>query len=107
MRRKQMKKYHLRVRTITKNSEGGDDVGYAAAVPIEATIWAAGGAVQAAQYGEKLTYIKNMEYSGKEALKEGDGICVYVAGDEDPDYKIISINRDVDPNVITLEKING
>lgn len=107
MRRKQMKQYNLRARTTKKNAEGGDDVSYAVAVPIEATIWAAGGAVQAAQYGERLTYIKNMEYSGKEELKEGDGICVYVAGDADPDYKIISINPDVDPKVITLEKING
>lgn len=107
MRRAQMKQYNLRSRTITKNAEGGDDVGYAPAVPIKATMWAAGGAVQATQYGERLTYIKNMEYSGTEELKEGDGICVYVAGDADPDYKITSINHDVDPKVITLEKING
>lgn len=107
MRRAQMKQYNLRVRATTKDAEGGDVVSYGPAVTIEATIWAAGGAVQAAQYGEKLTYIKNMEYSGTEEMKEGDGICVYVAGDADPDYKITSINHDVDPKMITLERING
>ena len=107
MRKSLMKKYHLRKRVPKKDKEGGSITEYAEAVEIKATIWPASGRVQAEMYGERLTYIKNMEYSGKEELKEGDGICVYVAGDADPDYKITSINHDVDPKVITLEKING
>lgn len=107
MRRKQMKMYNLRKREITKNSEGGDVTGWAEAIPIEATIWQAGGAVQAEQYGEHLAYIKNMEYHGTLDLRENDGICVYVDGTEPPDYIIKSINRDVDPKVITLEKSHG
>ena len=107
MRRKQMKTYQLRKRLVEKNSEGGDVVSWAVAVPIDATIWQAGGAVQAQLYGEHLAYIKNMEYHGTEDVQENDGICVYVEGAEPPDYIIKAINRDVDPKVITLEKRNG
>lgn len=107
MRRKQMKTYQLRKRLVSKNSEGGDVVSWAAAVPIDATIWQASGAVQAQLYGEHLAYIKNMEYHGTEDLQENDGICVYVEGTENPDYIIKSINKDVDPKVITLEKSHG
>jgi len=107
MRRKQMSQYQLRKRIVGKNSEGGDVITWAEAEPIDATIWQAGGAVQAQMYGEHLGYIKNMEYSGALDLQENDGICVYVEGTEPPDYIIKSINRDVDPKVITLEKAHG
>ena len=58
-----MKKYHLRKRITQKNSEGGSKVAYEPAVEIEATIWPAGGKVQAEMYGERLQYMKNMELS--------------------------------------------
>lgn len=104
MRRNQMKTYQLRKRQVSKNSEGGDVESWAAAVPIDATIWQASGQVQAQMYGEHLAYIKNMEYHGTENLQEKDGICVDVTGTDPPDYIIRSINRYVDPKVIVLEK---
>ncbi len=107
MKRALMKTYQLRKRVVEKNSEGGDVVTWATATPIEATIWGAQGAVQAQMYGERLSYVKNMEYHGTEKLEENDGICVYVEGTEKPDYIIKSINKDVDPYVITLEKSHG
>lgn len=106
MRRNQMKQYSLRKRIPGKDSEGGSIVTWEPAVAIEATIWSAGGAAQATQYGDRLAYIKNMEYSGDADLKEFDGICVYVDGEHEPDFIIKSINRDVDPKVITLEQRN-
>ena len=107
MRRNLMKRYQLRKRTVEKNAEGGDVVSWAEAVPIDATIWQASGSVQAQIYGERLTYIKNMEYHGTAALEESDGICVDVEGTDPPDYIIKSINRDVDPKVIVVEKRHG
>ena len=107
MRRKQMKTYHLRKRILEKNNEGGSVVTYQPAVKIDAIIWQAGGTVQATQYGNHLAYIKNMEYAGSEELTELDGICVAVDGKHIPDYIIKSINRDVSPLVITLERNNG
>lgn len=105
MRRSQMKSYNLKRRVVTKNREGGPEVSYEAAVPIKATIWPAGGRIQAEMYGERLSYIKNMEYEGQEEMKEGDGICVFVDADADPDYKIISIKPELTPKLMELEKI--
>lgn len=100
-----MKKYHLKRRTPQKNSEGGTIDAYAEAVEIQAIIWPAGGKVQAEMYGERLSYIKNMEYEGNEAMQEGDGICVFVGPDEKPDYKIISIKPEYNPKRMELEKL--
>ena len=107
MRRSLKKTYSLRKRQVEKNSEGGDVITWATAEPIDATIWGANGSVQAQMYGEHLAYIKNMEYSGTLDLQENDGICVYVEATDPPDYIIKSINRDVDPKVITLERAHG
>lgn len=104
MRRSLMKDYHLRKRVVEKDKEGGSVVSYEAAVPIKATIWPASGKVQAEMYGERLAYIKNMEYEGKETMQEGDGICVFVDPESDPDYKIISIKK-YSPMLMELEKI--
>nr|WP_297935362.1 hypothetical protein [uncultured Lachnoclostridium sp.] len=100
-----MKKYHLKRRTIQKNSEGGTADAYAEAIEIQAIIWPAGGRVQAEMYGERLSYIKNMEYEGTETMQEGDGICVFVGPEERPDYKIISIKPEYSPKLIELEKL--
>ena len=105
MRRSQMKRYYLKRRTPQKNSEGGTIVAYADAVEINAIIWPAGGKVQAEMYGERLAYIKNMEYGGDEMMQEGDGICVFVSSDDKPDYKIISIQTEYNPKRIELEKL--
>ena len=105
MRRSLMKSYHLRRRKTGKDSEGGSIVRYEEAVEIKAIIWPAGGKVQAEMYGERLSYIKNMEYGGAEAMQEGDGICVFVGPEAVPDYKIISIKPEYSPKVMELERI--
>ena len=78
---------------------------YQAAIEIDATIWPAGGRVQAEMYGEKLAYMKNMEYAGPETMQEGDGICVFVGPTDAPDYKIVSIQPEHDPKVMMLERM--
>ncbi len=88
-----------------RDKEGGSITDYAEPVEIEATIWPAGGRVQAEMYGERLSYIKNMEYGGSVEMQEGDGICVFVGPEEKPDYKIISIKPEHSPKVMELEKL--
>ena len=107
MRRNLIRKVNLRKRSVSKTREGSPQVTYGEPIELEVIIWQASGAVQAAQYGEKLSYIKNMEYQGDEIITENDGICIYVAGTEEPDYKVTSINADVSPKIYVLEKING
>ena len=89
----------------SRDKEGGSITEYAEPVEIKATIWTAGGRVQSEMYGDRLSYIKNMEYGGSEEMQEGDGICVFVGPDEKPDYKIISIKPEYNPKVMELEKL--
>lgn len=100
-----MKNYHYRKRIPGRDREGGSITEYGQAEEIEATIWAASGKIQAEMYGERLTYIKNMEYDGEISMQEGDGICVFVGPEEKPDYKIISIKPEYSPKRMELEKI--
>ena len=105
IRRTLLKPYNLRRRQPGKDKEGGSIVCYDAAIPIEAAIWTAGGKVQAEMYGEKVAYMKYMQYEGTETMQEGDGICVDVGPEDLPDYKIVAINDDFIPAQITLERI--
>jgi len=105
MRKSLLKTYQLRRRVPSKDKEGGSITIWEDAVPIEAIIWSAGGKIQAEMYGERLQYIKNMQYDGAETMQEGDGICVYVAPEHDPDYKIISIKPEYTPVQMEIERI--
>lgn len=103
MRVKNKKTYYLKKKTIIEDNEGGKYPGYSETTEIKANISPANGKLQAEIYGERLNYILNMVYDGPLELVEGDGICVYVSKDSEPDYKIISIKR-YSHLVIELEK---
>lgn len=102
LRKCQLKEYNLRPQIPVRNAEGGLTPGYGNAVEFEADIWAANGKVQAEMYGDRLKYIKNMLYTGDTVINENDGICVEVAGNSTPDYKVISTNK---KPLYELEKI--
>lgn len=104
MRVKNKKTYYLKRKTIIEDDEGGKYSGYSEPIEIKANISPASGKLQAEIYGERLNYILNMLYDGSLELVEGDGICVYVDKEHDPDYKVISIKR-YSHLVIELEKI--
>lgn len=105
MRKSLQKKYLLKKRTVGKNAEGGTEISYGPGISIDATIWQASGKVQAEMYGERLAYIKNMEYEGTEVIKEHDGICRSCTGATEPDYKVIAIDDTYKPIRLTLEKL--
>lgn len=100
-----MKTYYLKRRVTERNKEGGSVVTYGEAVGIRATVWPAGGRVQAEMYGERLAYIKNMMYEGTEEITEGDGICVFTGPGDLPDYKVVSIKAENSPKVMELERL--
>jgi len=104
MRIKNKKNYYIKKKTVIKDDEGGKYSGYLEAREIQANISPASGKLQAEIYGERLNYILNMLYDGPETINEGDGICVYVSKDNEPDYKVISIKR-YSHLFIELEKI--
>ena len=104
MRVKNKKTYYLRKKTIIEDNEGGKYPGYSESIEIQSNIGPASGKLQAEIYGERLNYILNMLYDGPQTINEGDGICVYVFKDSNPDYKVISIKR-YSHLFIELEKI--
>ncbi|MEG2654910.1 MAG: hypothetical protein RSA29_10485 [Clostridium sp.] len=104
MRIKNKKLYYIKKKVIIRDNEGGKYPGYSTSIEIKANISPASGKLQAEIYGERLNYILNMLYDGQMELIEGDGVCVYVSKDSEPDYKIISIKR-YSHRVIELEKI--
>lgn len=46
----------------------------------------------------------NMLYQGEQEIKETDGICVFVAADQDPDYQVISQQRYASHQLFVLKK---
>ena len=105
MRIKNKKIYYLKKKTVIEDNEGGKYLGYSVeSIEIQANISPASGKLQAEIYGERLNYILNMLYDGPEIINEGDGICVYVPSNNEPDYKVISIKR-YSHLFIDLEKI--
>lgn len=104
-----LKVYFLKKRKVIKDSEGGTSEEYGAAVSFKGVCWPASGKIQAAQYGQKLSYIRNVKIEGKYEvraeengrlhyilqngmdLEELDGICLYTGEKQNPDYKIIAV----------------
>lgn len=79
------------------------------AIPVLANVQPAGGAVNAAIYGQDLTYMKSLMYQGdkiQEGRDESTGLCLKVLSDADPDYQIKSITPYSDHLIILAEKVN-
>lgn len=109
MRRSRIKEYYLKPKQIVKNNEGGTTVEYGSPIKFSGEMWPAGGKIQAEQYGQRLSYIRNLKIDGKYEIKtdekgivhyifsngldvvEAHGLCLYVPTDAEPDYKILSI----------------
>lgn len=78
-------------------------------MPFQAEEWPAGGKVQAEMYGLRLPGIRNLRMEGDYTevsadfrqvgyrIEEGplfcagDGICLFVSPDAEPDYKIVAV----------------
>lgn len=94
LRKRDLTKVYLRRVELITDDEGYEKQGYGEPIPLSLNLQSASGAVNATIYGSKLSSMKSCKYQGNE-LKEGrdenSGICVYVAPNEIPDYKITSI----------------
>ncbi|MDU4326021.1 MAG: hypothetical protein E7I48_11670 [Clostridium celatum] len=96
---------YLKKKEVIEDNEGGKYQAFSnKSINISANIYPASGKLKAEIYGQRLNYILNMLYDGNEEIVEGDGICVFVGKDSDPDYKVISI-KPYSHKLIELEKI--
>lgn len=109
LKRSRLGTYYHKTKKMEKDNEGGTCVTYGPASSFSAEIWPAGGKIQAEMYGERLPYVRNIRIDGKYEispdkkgvlhyaadgglnLAEGDGLCLYVPPNAEPDYRIISI----------------
>lgn len=112
LKRNRLNVFFLKNRESRKTAEGGVCEAYGEGKALSGEVWPAGGKLQTELYGEHVGYIRNVRINGKysvqteekgnavytladgTALREGDGLCIYVGKDQEPDYRIISIRPD-------------
>lgn len=107
MKRSRIQTINLKNKSVAKDSEGVPVISWGSATQIKAEVWPAGGQLQAQTYGDRVNNMMNVKVQGAFSivpednhlsfvfndftLREGDGLCIYTDGTEDPDYRIISI----------------
>lgn len=109
LKRSRVKAYYLKEHRTEKDRERNAVTVYGNPKMFYGEVWPAAGKVQAEQYGEKLSYVRNVKIEGNYTIRtdekgvshyvfpggldvvESHGLCLYVSRDDKPDYKIISI----------------
>ena len=109
LKRSRLGAYQIKKAVPQKDAEGGSYIEYGPATPITAEMWTGGGKLQTEMYGNRLPNIRNLRLNGAyyevpgingkvtyqmrdgPGLAVGDGICIYAAADQDPDYQIVAI----------------
>lgn len=108
LKQNKLKTYYHRQAVPKKDKEGSSYIEFGSAMPFQAEEWPAGGKVQAEMYGLRLPGIRNLRIKGsyqevsgagkvRYAIADGpvitanDGMCLYVGGDAEPDYRVVAI----------------
>ncbi|MBO0413225.1 hypothetical protein JZO81_19390 [Enterococcus hulanensis] len=109
LRQRDLRTCYLKKRIITKDEEGNALSDFSKQrSTFQMNVQSAGGKMAVELYGERLPYIKSCKYQGdliNEGENEGDGVCVFVDKDADPDFKIISIQEFSQHKNIMLERV--
>lgn len=98
----------LRKRIVGHDDELNEIITYDDGQKLMMNVQPASGQVAAELYGERLRYFANAKYVGnaiKENRNELDGICLNVAPEDNPDYRIVAINTYSNHLNMTLERI--
>ena len=103
LRKRDLRTVYVRPRVSVKDIEGDIANDYGQAYRVDASIQPLSGQVAAAEYGETLKYMLSMRVENIGTIKEKDGVCVYVAPTEKPDYEVVSIKPWTIP-VLELKK---
>lgn len=90
MRQAEKRDYTLKKASAAKNSEGNSYTQWGNGTTIQAIIRHASRALDTAAYGQHVLDVLKMQYEGTESITEGDGICVFVDAQSDPDYRVTS-----------------
>lgn len=108
LKRNRLKTYSHRQVIPKKDNEGNSYTEYGLPSSFQAEVWPAGGKLQAEMYGQRAIHIQNCRINagyevladekgrvsyqvGNMTIREGDGVCLNVPEDHEPDYRIIAI----------------
>lgn len=109
LKRSRLSEYWCRKAVTKKDAEGSRYIEYGPAEAITAEMWAGGSKLQTEMYGNRLPNIRNLRLDGvyREApgtngkvtyqmedgpeITVGDGVCIYAAADQEPDYQIVAV----------------
>lgn len=109
LKRSRLSEYWCRKAISKKDAEGSSYIEYGPAKIITAEMWLGGGKLQTEMYGNRLPGIRNLRLQGKYRevpgrngkvsyqldsrleITAGDGICIYVDKDQEPDYQVVAI----------------
>lgn len=106
LRQRDLKPYTIKKYGKFKEPDGTTYTGYKKeGKTAKANIQPAGGKMLSEIYGLRLAYMLTMYCQKGTELSENDGICVYVDGNQDPDYKIVAIRPWNTHIVADLEKV--
>ncbi|WP_312541422.1 hypothetical protein [Enterococcus sp.] len=109
LRKKDLQTLYLKQRNVTTEADGNVLVDYSLEFEeLEMNVQPAGGKILAQKYGNELDLMKSCLYQGdkiNEGRNEKDGICLFSAPDEEPDYEIISIQTFSTHKNITIKKL--
>lgn len=107
LRQRDLKPYTVKTRVVEKEPDGTTSEGWnPSGSLIHANIRPAGGKVMADMYGERLAYMLSAYAEPDTVIQESDGVCVFVAADNLPDYKVVAVRR-WSHTVIDLEAIKS
>lgn len=109
LKQSRLANYQHRKAISKRDAEGGSYIEYSPAEIITAEMWTGGGRIQTEMYGSRLPNIRNLRIQGSyrevpgtngkvsyqlesgPEITAGDGICIYAAKDQEPDYKVIAL----------------
>lgn len=105
LRQRGLNPYTVKPRKVIKEPdattyEDWDPIGHT----IQANVLPANGRMMADMYGERLAYMVVAYAEPDAVVNESDGVCVYVAPNSKPDYKVVAVRR-WSHTVIDLEAI--
>ncbi|MBE1554802.1 uncharacterized protein (UPF0248 family) [Filibacter limicola] len=106
LRQRDLKTYSVYRKVVVKEPDGTtyedvDPVGHT----VQANVQPAGGKALIEIYGERLAYMLTAYIELGNDIQETDGVCIYVAPDAIPDYRVVAIRRWNTHWVIDLEKV--
>ena len=108
LKHNRVKRFYHRPAIPQKDNEGNSYIAYGPAQALEAEEWPVGGKLQTEMYGQRLPNIRNLRIQGKfheisengclryqidggPSITAGDGVCLNVSPEREPDYRIIAI----------------